>query len=776
MIQITIPRYRSTAFGHPPGIPRNLAVLFSLIVVSLTIATPSGRWTADAAGPPPPVLPGASRLETADDLSAAMVAGIDRMALRLIERSVSTRQPTREKVIAALGMVDERLPCERFEFVGDSDTPSLLFENDRSRVDRIRWPVFGDRDGFAEVHGEGIWIRPKHSQPIARILYIPDADITPESLVDSRLLASGCEIVIPALIDRGTAFSKTDALGIRTNLSHREWIHRQSFLLGRHLIGYELQKCLAIVDRFESLPGQTPLIVAGVGEGGMLSLYAAAIDPRIDGVYSAGYFAPRENVWQEPLERNVFGSLRDFGDAELVTLIAPRPVVLHHDGYPRYSVPRVAAQNERSIAAPGRLAAPDRQAFDREVARARKLAPESRILAVTEGAVGEAVAKQLLPEAVADVLLRSIRDDNAAIRLITDQRRTQRQVKELERFTQRLVVECEAERDAEFWKPLPLKSLADYRAYVAKQRKRLWDEVIGRLPDPDRPIHAKSRLVRTTEKVAIYEVTLDVWEDVFTWGWLCVPRDREPGKRLPVVVCQHGLEGLPSDTVNDDPKSVEWGYYKGFALRLAEEGMVTFAPHHPYRGQDAFRTLQRKLNPLGLSLFSVIIGQHQRILEWLQEQPFVDGQRIAFYGLSYGGKSAMRIPAVLTGYSMSICSGDFNEWVKYCVSTSLPIPSYVHTGEYEIWEWGLARRFNYAELAALIAPRPFMVERGHDDGCGTDEMVNYEYAKVRRLYDKLGIGDRTTIEHFDGPHTINAVGTFRFLEKFLAKSSLGDQP
>ncbi len=776
MIQIMTPRRRFAAFGHPAGMARKLAIFFPLIVVSLTLATLAGGWTAHAAGPPAPVLPGTDRLDTADDLSAAMVAGIDRMALRLIDRSVSTRQPTREKIIVALGMVDQRLPCQRFELVGDSDSPSLLFENDRSRVDRIRWPVFGDRDGFAEVHGEGIWIRPKSAQPIARILYIPDADITPEALVDSRLLASGCEIVIPALIDRGTAFSKTDALGIRTNLSHREWIHRQSFLLGRHLIGYELQKCLAIVDRFESLPGQTPLIVAGVGEGGMLALYAAAIDPRIDGVYSAGYFAPRENVWQEPLERNVFGSLRDFGDAELVTLIAPRPVVLHHDGYPRYSVPRVAAQNARSIAAPGRLAAPDRQAFDREVARARKLAPESRILAVTEGAVGEAVAKQVLPEAVVDVLLRSIRDDGAAIRLIADPRRTQRQVKELERFTQRLVVACEAERDAEFWQPLPLKSLADYRDHVAKERKQLWDEVIGRLPDPDRPIHAKSRLVRTTEKVAIYEVTLDVWEDVFTWGWLCVPRDREPGKRLPVVVCQHGLEGLPSDTVNDDPKSVEWGYYKGFALRLAEEGMVTFAPHHPYRGQDAFRTLQRKLNPLGLSLFSVIIGQHQRILEWLQEQPFVDGQRIAFYGLSYGGKSAMRIPAVLTGYSMSICSGDFNEWVKYCVSTSLPIPSYVHTGEYEIWEWGLARRFNYAELAALIAPRPFMVERGHDDGCGTDEMVNYEYAKVRRLYDKLGIGDRTTIEHFDGPHTINAVGTFRFLEKFLAQSSLGDQP
>ena len=35
---------------------------------------------------------------------------------------------------------------------------------------------------------------------------------------------------------------------------------------------------------------------------------------------------------------------------------------------------------------------------------------------------------------------------------------------------------------------------------------------------------------------------------------------------------------------------------------------------------------------------------------------------------------------------------------------------------------------------------------------GTDELVNYEFAKVRRLYNKLGIGDRTEIEPFDGPH------------------------
>jgi hypothetical protein len=67
-----------------------------------------------------------------------------------------------------------------------------------------------------------------------------------------------------------------------------------------------------------------------------------------------------------------------------------------------------------------------------------------------------------------------------------------------------------------------------------------------------------------------------------------------------------------------------------------------------------------------------------------------------------------------------------------------------------------------------MAPRPFMVERGHTDGVAPDEWVAYEYAKVRRFYDsKMHMPDRTTIEFFDGPHTIHGVGTFDFLRKHL---------
>jgi hypothetical protein len=75
---------------------------------------------------------------------------------------------------------------------------------------------------------------------------------------------------------------------------------------------------------------------------------------------------------------------------------------------------------------------------------------------------------------------------------------------------------------------------------------------------------------------------------------------------------------------------------------------------------------------------------------------------------------------------------------------------------------------NYAELGMLMTPRPFMVERGHDDGVGIDEWVAWEYAKIRRHYNKLGIGDRTEIEFFNGPHTINGERTYEFLHNHLS--------
>ena len=139
---------------------------------------------------------------------------------------------------------------------------------------------------------------------------------------------------------------------------------------------------------------------------------------------------------------------------------------------------------------------------------------------------------------------------------------------------------------------------------------------------------------------------------------------------------------------------------------------------------------------------------------------------MAFYGLSYGGETAVRVPPILEKYCLSICSGDFNQWTTKVAATDQPF-SFMRTIEWEMPYWNLGQTFDYAEMAYLMLPRPFMVERGHLDLVGRDAWVAHEYAKVRWQYAQLGLADRTEIEFFQGGHSINGQGTFAFLHKHL---------
>jgi hypothetical protein len=342
--------------------------------------------------------------------------------------------------------------------------------------------------------------------------------------------------------------------------------------------------------------------------------------------------------------------------------------------------------------------------------------------------------------------------------------RLRRQFEQLRVFLQRLARESARRRD-EFWAAAGTGSAEEWRASCRPYRDYLWEHVIGRCPPPDRPPAARTRLAYDRPLWVGYEVRLGVLAGVFAAGVLLVPRDLRPDERRPVVVCQHGLGGRPHDVVDaaDSP------YYRKFASRLAERGYVVYAPQNLYVGEEEFRRLQRKANPLRWSLFGFMVRQHQQTLAWLKRLSFVDPHRIAFYGLSYGGESALRLPAILEDYCLSICSGDFNEFVVKTVGLDFA-NGYMFNRAYEIYDFDLANTFNHAELAGLIAPRPFMVERGHRDGVGLDEWVAFEYARVRRRYADLGIPGRTAIHFFEGGHVIDGTETFAFLDRHLSWS------
>jgi len=303
--------------------------------------------------------------------------------------------------------------------------------------------------------------------------------------------------------------------------------------------------------------------------------------------------------------------------------------------------------------------------------------------------------------------------------------------------------------------------------------ERVHNELIGRLELPTTPPATRSRVVHETDRYLAQEVLLDVGPDLLAGGILLLPKSLRPGERRPVVVCQHGLEGLASDTFSREPNAFK--YYRAFAESLVHRGYIVYSPQNPYRGEQSFRVLQRMLNPLGRSLFSVIIEQHRQTLEWLATLPWVDPQRMGFYGLSYGGKTAVRVPPFVERYALSICSGDFTDWVRTIAANDETF-SYLFTPEYEVYEWNAAHLASHAELALLMAPRPFMVEEGHRDGGQPSEWVAGEFGKVRRFYDQLQLPERAELEFFDGPHQIQGVGTFRFLDRQLDWSPPAERP
>ena len=585
-----------------------------------------------------------------------------------------------------------------------------------------------------------------------------------ESQFARRLAESGCRVLVPVLIDRTIEVRGPEGYRSysRQLMSNREFLFRPAFQLGRHLIGYEVQKILAAVDWLAR--DNDSIGVMGYGEGALLAFYASALDTRIDAAGVSGYFNSRQNLWSEPFDRSVFSLLTQFGDAEIATMVLPRTLLVEACRGPQVAV--VAPGGSRGV-----LQSPDVSLVRVEIDRALKLvkgmSSPPRIELISNGdGQGPFGSVEMLSRFLGVLnSLATLSPNEGALEVVASRfdplARQQRQMYEIDRHNQWLLGQSTKVRE-KFMERLDSSSVKKHEATKGPYIQHLRREVLGRLEMPLLPFNAKSRLRYDEKKWSCYEVQLDVFPGAKAFGFLVMPKSLSAGERRPVVVCQHGGGGNPDQLVKDDA-----GAYHSFAARLAEEGFITFAPSVMFPPNDS---LVRKCNSVGLTQYSYIAAMHQQIVNWLQTQPFVEAERIALYGLSWGGKTAMRMPLLVDGYAMTIVSGDFNEWIWKTATTDSDY-SYVFQPEPYIFEFDLGSTYGYAEMAALIAPRPFMVERGHSDPVGTDEHVGFEFAKVRHLFNsRLKLPENCAIEWFVGGHEINRGETFKFLHRHLGRS------
>jgi dienelactone hydrolase len=758
-------------------------LLFPLLACMVSLACAAER------------LPQTSELDwPEEDLSRRMMIGAHRFVERKISEAASQRaqfwkydassagawnaavKGNRARLQEIIGAAGVR-PTPQMERFGDDAAPALVAETSVYQVLQVRWPA-GE-----SVISEGLLVQPKQ-RPAGCVVVVPDANQTPEQLLGlapglppdrqwaRRLAETGILLVIPTLVTRQVMESHDPILNATTQ-TEREWIYRQAYHMGRHVIGYEVQKVRAAVDWIEQQHRVAEIGVAGYGEGGLIAFYAAAVDVRIDAVLVSGYFDAREQVWSEPIFRNVWSLLKTFGDAEIASLILPRQLVVEHAEVPNFRDSKGESKTPTGASV--------RKEFERIPQPAGFRRPI--LIAGPDAATTGPGSEQALQEFVNGLDLGKLAPSTADSP--TDQRknytahgRRRRVLSNLEQSVQQLVNKSDTVRDQAFlyqvmpelavrkWTTeptLPTHGATKFMAGAAAYRQRFLTDGMGKFDESPVPLNPRSRFFREGEKWIAYDVVLEVWPEVFAWGVLVLPKDIKAGEQRPVVVCQHGRDGLPSKTMDAGVSG-----YGQVAVKLAEEGFITFAPHNLYRGEDEYRWLSRKSNNVQATLFSFIIAQHNAILRWLGTLPQVDAKRIGFYGLSYGGETAVRAPTILQGYALSICSGDFNQWTRKVAATDYP-NGFMRSIEWEMPYWNLGHTFDYAEMAYLMIPRPFMVERGHLDLVGTDSWVAHEYSKVRWLYSQLGLADRTTIQFFQGGHSMKQEESFRFLREHLQR-------
>jgi dienelactone hydrolase len=640
-----------------------------------------------------------------------------------------------------LGLVDaeRNLAGAQSEEIGTSDD---------CRIQRIVVPM------FSGLWARGVFLSPAGKGPHPLVVVCPDADIWPERLAGlgdaagpppwlTTLVARGAGVYVPQSIERLSdhAYSKTT-----NNKDRRMILYRLGYPVGRTMPGLDVQDILAAIDYLaerEDVDAERIGLV-GLGQGGMTALYTAAVDRRISAVAVADYFQVRDHCWQEPVDRRLSGQLLEFGDAELAALIAPRPLWVAQSPDSPVPAERALAEVRRAARFYEGLGLPDRLAFVPDPPAENAIDVSTSKLADALGLPKSQAELRWPASEVLDESARATRDKHFEERLA---------------YLRSLIAESEAKRDARWRLPeCPPSDFERVKAAMLDEYRRL----IGQVPTGDVPVNPKTELALAADKYRLYRITLDVTEGVEVYGNLLVPRNIQG--RVAAVICQHGLSGTPEMTTGLG-MTQDTAYHE-FARHLAEHGYVVFSPYLMQRRTDEINTLVRQADAVGMMRVSMPVAKTRRVIDFFETLPFVDAERVGYYGLSYGGYSAIWISPLEPRLAATVISGHFNDWRSKITNDTLHT-SYLWHPDEDFYNWNILHRFTHAELVAMIAPRPACVEFAERDGITTPEWTAYAWKQVCAWRDRLGLADRIELAHFDGVHEIHAVQAVDFLDRFL---------
>ncbi|OHB69491.1 MAG: acetylxylan esterase, partial [Planctomycetes bacterium RBG_13_63_9] len=255
---------------------------------------------------------------------------------------------------------------------------------------------------------------------------------------------------------------------------------------------------------------------------------------------------------------------------------------------------------------------------------------------------------------------------------------------------------------------------------------------MGRLPEPSRKVPPDVQLLEEVKLPGVTrrKITFAVEPGDRVPAYLLIPDDLE-GK-VPAVLCLHPTSSLGKGViVGLGPKP-----NRSYALELAQRGYVTLSPDYPNMGDYQFNPYERGY----ASATMKAIWNHMVAVDLLESLPEVDPGRIGCIGHSLGGHNTMFLGVFDTRIKVMVSSCGFNRFAKYYAGD---LTGWSHEGYMPriASEYGKDPRrmpFDFTEVVAALAPRPFFVNAPTGDANFEVSGVRDCIAAARPIYELLG--------------------------------------
>ncbi|MHB9107314.1 MAG: alpha/beta hydrolase family protein [Armatimonadota bacterium] len=311
----------------------------------------------------------------------------------------------------------------------------------------------------------------------------------------------------------------------------------------------------------------------------------------------------------------------------------------------------------------------------------------------------------------------------------------------------------------------PAGDPAAFRRWQPRARKQLL-KLLTMEHREQVPLHLRREVVEETADYTRERLSYDTLPGITVPAYLLIPK----GVKLPApaVLCPPGHGNGMNQVLDESP-----GIYQEYPKELARRGMVALVPEHVGFGERLGEEGKDRrsshlynylvLNLLGESQQGLFIWDLMRALDVLEGLPEVIAGRIGCYGLSLGGETTLLLSAADTRIKAACVSGFLTSY-KSCFFDQ------AHCGCG--YSFGMARAFEMIDLAALIAPRPLLLESATEDPIFFVDDAKAVFAELQRLYAALGVPERVGQEVFVGEHEISG----RVAYDWLARQLKAPQP